>query len=79
MIIRRWSKNLPLDLTQQINLKSTDLSLSLGLRASQLAPAVKTLVKQAYPGINPDAVETLALDNFVDALPDSDIRFRVRE
>lgn len=45
----------------------------------QLATAVKKLVKQAYPSINPDAVETLALDNFMDALPDSDIRFRVRE
>ena len=45
----------------------------------QLATSVKKLVKQAYPGINQDAIEALSLDNFVDAMPDSDIRFRLRE
>ena len=45
----------------------------------ELAQAIKKLVRQAYPGVNKDVIETLAIDNFVDALTDSDIRLRVRE
>lgn len=45
----------------------------------ELAQAVKKLVRQAYPGVNKDVIETLSLDNFIDALTDSDIRLRVRE
>ena len=45
----------------------------------QLAQAIKKLVRQAYPGVHQDVVETLAIDHFIDALTDSDIRLRVRE
>ena len=45
----------------------------------ELAHAIKKLVRQAYPGVNKDVIETLAIDNFIDALTDSDIRLRVRE
>ena len=45
----------------------------------ELAQAIKKLVCQAYPGVNKDVIETLAIDNFIDALTDSDIRLRVRE
>ena len=44
-----------------------------------LAQAIKKLVRQAYPGVNKDVIETLAIDNFVDVLTDSDIRWLVRE
>lgn len=45
----------------------------------ELAQAIKKLVRQAYPGVNKDVIETLSLDNFIDALTDSDIRMRLRE
>ena len=45
----------------------------------ELAQAIKKLVRQAYPGVNKDVIETLSIDNFIDALGDSDIRLRVRE
>ena len=45
----------------------------------ELAQAIKKLVRQAYTGVNKDVIETLAIDNFVDALTDSDIRLRVRQ
>ena len=45
----------------------------------ELAQAVKKLVRQAYPGVNKDVIETLSIDIFIDALTDSEIRLRVRE
>ncbi|MCG8033698.1 MAG: hypothetical protein JAZ03_16170, partial [Candidatus Thiodiazotropha taylori] len=45
----------------------------------ELAQAIKKLVRQAYPGVTKDVIETLSLDNFIDAITDSDIRMRVRE
>ena len=45
----------------------------------ELAQSIKKLVRQAYPGVNKDVIETLAIDNFIDALTDSDLRLRVRE
>ena len=45
----------------------------------ELAQAIKKLVRQAYPGVHKDVIETLAIDHFIDALTDSDIRLRVRE
>ena len=44
-----------------------------------MAKAIKKLVRQAYPGVNKDVIETLSLDNFVDAITAADIRMRVRE
>ena len=45
----------------------------------ELAQAVKKLVRQAYPGVDKDVIETLSIDHFIDALRDSEIRLRVRE
>ena len=45
----------------------------------ELAQAIKKLVRQAYPGVNKEVIETLALDNFIDAITDSDIGLRLRE
>ena len=45
----------------------------------ELAQAIKKLVRQAYPGVNKEVIETLALHNFIDAITDSDIRPGLRE
>ena len=45
----------------------------------ELSQAIKKLVRQAYPGVNKEVIETLSLDNFVDAINDSEIRLRLRE
>ncbi|MES9881467.1 MAG: hypothetical protein ABW185_11355, partial [Sedimenticola sp.] len=45
----------------------------------ELAQSIKKLTRQAYPSANPDIVEALALDGFIDALTDTDIRLRLRE
>ena len=45
----------------------------------ELAQAIKKLVRQAYPGVHKDVIETLVIDHFIDALTDSEIRLRVRE
>ena len=45
----------------------------------ELAQAIKKVVRQTYLGVNKDVIETMAIDNFVDPLTDSDIRLRVRE
>ena len=45
----------------------------------ELAQAAKKLVRQAYPCVHKDVIETLAIDYFIDALTDSEIRLRVRE
>ena len=36
-------------------------------------------MRQAYPGVHKDVIETLAIDHFIDALTDSDIQSRVRK
>ena len=43
----------------------------------ELAQAIRRLTTQAYPDASYDLLETLALDHFVDALADSDMRYRV--
>ena len=50
-----------------------------GETIQELAQAIKKLVRQAYPRVNKEVIETLSLDNFIDAITDSDIRMRVRE
>ena len=50
-----------------------------GETIQELAHAIKKLVHQAYPGVNKEVIETLSLDNFIDAITDSDIRMRVQE
>ena len=36
----------------------------------EVAQAIEKLVRQAYPGVNKDVTETLAIDSFIDALTD---------
>jgi hypothetical protein len=45
----------------------------------ELAQSVKKLTRKAYPSASSEVVDLLALDYFVDALPDTDIRLRLRE
>lgn len=46
---------------------------------SELAQSIKKLTRQAYPNAPPSLIFTLASDHFIDALPDSDMRLRIRE
>jgi hypothetical protein len=45
----------------------------------ELAQSIRKLTRKAYPTANPDVVDALALDSFIDALNESDIRLRLRE
>ena len=45
----------------------------------ELAQSIKSLTRKAYPCASLDVVEILALDHFIDAIPSSDIRLRLRE
>ena len=46
---------------------------------SELSQATKKLSRQSYPNTSLDVIEALALDHFIDALTESDIRLRIRE
>lgn len=46
---------------------------------SELAQSIKKLTRQAYPTADPDLTNILSLDHFIDALPDPDMRLRLRE
>ena len=46
---------------------------------SELASAIMKLTRQAYPKANMQLLETLAIDYFIDALDDPDIRMRLRQ
>ncbi|CAC5382339.1 unnamed protein product [Mytilus coruscus] len=45
----------------------------------ELAQAIKKLTRRAYPGTSPIVSDTLALDYFIDAITETDIRLRLRE
>jgi len=45
----------------------------------ELAQTIRKVTRQAYPTASNDVIEALALDSFIDALNDSDIRLRLRE
>lgn len=45
----------------------------------ELAQAIKKLTRKAYPGTSSLVRDTLALDYFIDAIPEADIRLRLRE
>ena len=45
----------------------------------ELAQAIKKLTRRAYPGTPPVVRDTLALDYFIGDIPESAIRFRLRE
>ena len=50
-----------------------------GETTAQLAQAIRKLSRQAYPKVSLDVVEALAVDHFVDALPEAQIRLPLRE
>ena len=45
----------------------------------ELAQSIKKLTRKAYPSATPDVIDLLALDYFIDALTDTEIRLRLRE
>lgn len=45
----------------------------------ELAQGIKQLTRRAYPGTSPVVRDTLALDYFIDAIPETEIRLRLRE
>ncbi|WAQ97386.1 hypothetical protein MAR_030076 [Mya arenaria] len=46
---------------------------------SEMALAIRNLTRKAYPSASTQVIELLALEYFIDALPDADIRLRLRE
>ena len=50
-----------------------------GETTAQLAQAIRKLNRQAYPRVLLDVVEALAVDHFVDVLPEAQIRLQLRE
>ena len=45
----------------------------------ELAQAIRKLTRQAYPGAPSSVTDTFSIDYFIDALPDSDMRLKLRE
>lgn len=45
----------------------------------ELAQATQRLTRQAYPDASQTLREELARDNFIDALPDADVRWRIKQ
>ncbi|CAC5395696.1 unnamed protein product [Mytilus coruscus] len=45
----------------------------------ELAQSIKKLTRQAYPSAPSTITSVLALEHFIDALPDADLRLRLRE
>ena len=42
----------------------------------ELAQSIKKLTRRAYPGTSPLVRDTLALDSFIDAIPETEVRLR---
>lgn len=45
----------------------------------ELAQAIRKLTRQAYPSAPADITDILGIDHFIDALPDFDMRLKLRE
>ena len=50
-----------------------------GETAAELAQAIRKLTRQAYPQVSLDVVEALSIVHFIETLPESEIRLRLRE
>ncbi|MEW8544925.1 MAG: hypothetical protein AB2693_15470, partial [Candidatus Thiodiazotropha sp.] len=50
-----------------------------GETTAELAQSVRKLTRQAYPKVSLNVIEALALDYFIDAIPETEIRMRLRE
>ena len=59
----------------RVQLKSRTMANNESL--PELSQAIRRLATQAYPDASYDLLETLTLDHFVDALVDTDMRYRV--
>jgi len=59
--------------TLQTRVKRRDESIS------ELAQSIKKLTRQAYHDAPASVISTLARDHFIDALPESEMRLRIRE
>lgn len=46
---------------------------------SEMAQSIRKMTRQAYPMADASMINILALDYFIDAIPDSDTRLRIRE
>lgn len=57
----------------QSNTRNRDKSIP------ELAQTIRKLTRQAYPNASSNLLDVLALDHFVDALTDPDMRFRILE
>ena len=44
-----------------------------------LAESIETLARAAYPDASPDFLDTIAKDNFIDALQDDDMGLKIRQ
>ena len=44
-----------------------------------LAEGIERLARLAYAGASPILIDTLARDQFIDSLPDDDMRLRLRQ
>ena len=45
----------------------------------ELVESIKKLTRRAYRNVTPDVADTLAIDYFIDAIPESEIRLRLKE
>ena len=45
----------------------------------ELVESIKKLTRKAYRNVTPDVADTLAIDYFIDAIPESEIRLRLKE
>ena len=45
----------------------------------ELAQSIRKLTRKAYPTASNDTINVLAIENFIEALPDTDIRLRLKE
>ena len=45
----------------------------------ELEECIKKLTREAYTNIGPEVADSLAIDYFIDAIPESDIRLRLKE
>ena len=85
---RRDYKNLVQKLTERYGLENRAEVFRSQLKSRtrrkgetipELAQAIKKLTRQSYPKVSQDVIEALALDHFIDALTETEIRLRLRE
>ena len=71
---RRDYQSLVQKLTERYGSQLKSRVKGKGETTAQLAQAIRKLTRQAYPRVSLDVVEALAVDHFIDALPEVQIR-----